>query len=366
MNNIHGVDLDPQAVELAKLNLLIDTLNKKAKLPNLTQNIHNGNSLISGTDEELKKYFGRNFHDKKPFNWKEEFPEIFKQGGFDVIIGNPPYISFYSRESSLDAYKDDLKWLADKYEFTQKYNDRRLNTVVFFIEKSIKLLKPNGYLGFIVDANFTEKPFRAIRKLIDDSRMSIKISEKINEFGGVNSDQVVVILQNNKKNEPVDIIRYDNTNKTFLYFNEKIERTLFREDTLNLNKKSNVSFDNIKTKLSDIAKISTGVQIGIGGTRTYQGKDIEKLFYSDKKSNENFYENISLRSIDFYSYSPIKVKNFINLDEELAYKINNSVKKCNIAVQKAREYKNVPKIFIRQSANSLVASLGSPGRYPIY
>jgi predicted type IV restriction endonuclease len=92
IENIHGVDLDQQAVELAKLNLLIDALEKKDKLPNLTENIRVGNSLISGSEEELKKYFGKNWRDKKPFDWDEEFSGAAKQGGFDVIIGNPPYV----------------------------------------------------------------------------------------------------------------------------------------------------------------------------------------------------------------------------------------------------------------------------------
>ena len=357
LSNVYGVDLDAQAVEIAKLNLLIDALDKREKLPNLTKNIHVGNSLISGTEKELKKYFGKNWQDKKPFNWEENFSEVFRQGGFDVIIGNPPYISFYSRESSLDSYKDDLKWLIEKFEFTQKYSDRRLNTVMFFIEKSLILLKPGGHLGFVVDANFIEKPFRAIRRLLNERGISIKISEKINEFEGVNSDQVIVILQNKKENNPIEVLRYDSMHKTFFNNSEKVERDLFNADTVNLDG-SKIILSNIKTKLEDIAHISTGVQIGIGGTRMYEGKDIEKLFYSDKQEGKNHYKNISLKSGEFFKYSPIKIKNWINLNEDLACNINRSVKKCNIAVQKAVDYKGVQKIFIRQSANAIIATLG--------
>ena len=86
------MDLDEQAVELARLNLLLNTFDAQTKLPGLENNIKNGNSLISGTDEELERFFGKNYRDKKPFNWQEEFPEVFKQGGFDCVIGNPPYV----------------------------------------------------------------------------------------------------------------------------------------------------------------------------------------------------------------------------------------------------------------------------------
>ncbi|MGQ9628647.1 MAG: Eco57I restriction-modification methylase domain-containing protein, partial [Anaerolineae bacterium] len=87
--NLYGVDLDAQAVEIAQLNLLLKALNQKGRLPEL-ENIRQGNSLISGTEEELRNYFGESWQDKRPFNWEEEFPEAMERGGFDVIVGNPP------------------------------------------------------------------------------------------------------------------------------------------------------------------------------------------------------------------------------------------------------------------------------------
>ncbi|OGF20578.1 hypothetical protein A2316_00500 [Candidatus Falkowbacteria bacterium RIFOXYB2_FULL_38_15] len=107
-NNIYGVDLDEQAVELARLNLLLNTFDSQTKLPSLGGNIKNGNSLISGTDEELEKFFGKNYRDKKPFNWEEQFPEVFKQGGFDCVIGNPPY--------GAELSKEDQNFFKDKYD----------------------------------------------------------------------------------------------------------------------------------------------------------------------------------------------------------------------------------------------------------
>ena len=94
--NIFGVDLDQQAVEFARLNLLLRGLAKRDHLPPLTNNIRRGNSLISGTEEELKAYFGDNWRDKKPFNWEQEFKDIMANGGFDVVIGNPPYVRIQS------------------------------------------------------------------------------------------------------------------------------------------------------------------------------------------------------------------------------------------------------------------------------
>ena len=77
-NNVFGVDLDRQAVEIAQLNLLLKIAEKGQRLPLLRQNIKCGNSLID--DPTIVG--------QKAFKWEEEFPEITKEGGFDVVIGN--------------------------------------------------------------------------------------------------------------------------------------------------------------------------------------------------------------------------------------------------------------------------------------
>ncbi len=141
MENIYGVDLDSQAVELAKLNLLIDALDKKEKLPDL-EHIKIGNSLISGGEKELQKYFGKNWRDKKPFNWREKFPEVFAQGGFDVIIGNPPYIKEFVNKSVFDGLHD------------SPYYQGKMDLWTLFACVSIDLLRVGGILSFIAPSNW--------------------------------------------------------------------------------------------------------------------------------------------------------------------------------------------------------------------
>ncbi|MEK7650961.1 MAG: N-6 DNA methylase [Patescibacteria group bacterium] len=142
LENIYGVDLDEQAVEIARLNLLVGALNERQKLPSLDKNIKNGNSLISGTDSELKKHFGANFRNKKPFNWEEEFPEVFKQGGFDVIIGNPPYIKEFVNKEAFNGLHD------------SPYYQGKMDIWTMFACISIDLLKDGGILSFIAPNNW--------------------------------------------------------------------------------------------------------------------------------------------------------------------------------------------------------------------
>lgn len=145
IENIYGVDLDEQAVEIARLNLLINALDERMKLPFLDRNIKNGNSLISGTDEELQKHFGKNFMDKKPFNWQEEFPEVFKQGGFDVVIGNPPYLKeLDNKELFQEIRKSNLG----------KYYQGKMDFWYFFLHRAIDLVKDGGIVAFITNSYF--------------------------------------------------------------------------------------------------------------------------------------------------------------------------------------------------------------------
>ena len=82
LDNIYGVDLNEESVEITKLSLFLKVCKTGLKLPNLDNNIKCGNSLIEDPE-----------YTDKPFNWENEFKEIFEDGGFDVLIGNPPYVT---------------------------------------------------------------------------------------------------------------------------------------------------------------------------------------------------------------------------------------------------------------------------------
>ncbi|MCX6028244.1 MAG: N-6 DNA methylase [Chloroflexi bacterium] len=146
---IYGVDKDEQAVAVARLNLLLKALHTRDRLPPL-EHIRAGDSLISGAPDELRAAFGPDWRSKRPFNWQEEFPEVFSplpglgEGaggeGFDVIIGNPPYVRQETLGEEFKAY------VAGKYTTHAGTAD----LYVYFIERAMQLLKPGGLFGFIV------------------------------------------------------------------------------------------------------------------------------------------------------------------------------------------------------------------------
>jgi type I restriction-modification system DNA methylase subunit len=157
IKNIFGVDLDMQAVEIARLNLLLRSLAKRETLPSLADNIRQGNSLISGTEQELRKYFGDNWPEKKPFNWEHEFEDIMVDGAFDVIIGNPPYVRIQTLpRDEADYYREFYQSAFGSFDI-----------YILFLEQAIKLLKPGGRLGFITSGKFLKADYgKKIQQLL--------------------------------------------------------------------------------------------------------------------------------------------------------------------------------------------------------
>jgi hypothetical protein len=163
LNNIYGVDIDRQAVEVTKLSLLLKvlegeneetiskqlTLFQERALPDLSNNIKCGNSLIgwdilkdnpSLTQEEIDRI--------NPFDWKKEFPEIFQRGGFNIIIGNPPWGALLSRE--------DEKYLQTTAHY-QVAQGKSIDTYALFMERALELLKDGGLLSYITPDTFFRK-----------------------------------------------------------------------------------------------------------------------------------------------------------------------------------------------------------------
>ncbi|OGY25471.1 MAG: hypothetical protein A2Z11_03520 [Candidatus Woykebacteria bacterium RBG_16_43_9] len=201
--NIYGVDLDEQAVEIARLNLLITALDSRMELPPLTDNIKNGNSLISGTDRELEKYFGKNYLDKKPFSWEEEFPEVFdrENPGFDVVIGNPPWVftrgeNFSETEKKyFDQYLIKLRILP--LGKGKNIQSGKLNLYSLFVIKGLELLKNGGYLGFIIPNNILRTTtFDIVRKyFLDSTRIKSIVDLGEGIFKSVTASSVILFLE---------------------------------------------------------------------------------------------------------------------------------------------------------------------------
>ena len=220
LENLYGVDLDMQAVEIARLNLLINSLDTKDTLPMLDKNIKNGNSLISGADEDLEKQFGKNWRDKKPFNWQEQFPQVFKQGGFDVIIGNPPYIKEFVNKSAFDGLHN------------SPYYQGKMDLWTMFACVSIDLLKNGGIMSFIAPNNWISNAGASIfrDKILKEGELKTFIDfgdYKVFEQAGIQT--MVYVFEKKKPSEKyeIDYLRIDDKNIA----EDKLVFNLFGEKT---------------------------------------------------------------------------------------------------------------------------------------
>ena len=151
--NLHGVDLDPKAVEISQLNLMIRAAESRHRLPTLEKNIQVGNSLISDLSV-----------DGHALTWDRAFPQVMKDGGFDAIVGNPPYVRFQTLSDADEAYFRD-HFVAAK-EARGNYD-----IYVLFVEKALELLRPGGVAGFILPNKFLNAKYgRGLRTVLAEQR----------------------------------------------------------------------------------------------------------------------------------------------------------------------------------------------------
>jgi hypothetical protein len=181
-NNIYGVDINEESVEIAKLSLWLRTAKQGRKLSNLSNNIKCGNSLID--DPAVAG--------DKAFNWQKEFPEVFANGGFDVVIGNPPYVRAENIEKAQREY-----FISKHSRYSKTFG--RFDLYIVFNELAIQLLKPNGFLSFIFPSSFFNQNYSLLQRdwfLNKVNLIEIADLSNIDVFKGVAVETAIVIVKN--------------------------------------------------------------------------------------------------------------------------------------------------------------------------
>ncbi|MFP5262404.1 MAG: Eco57I restriction-modification methylase domain-containing protein [Blastocatellia bacterium] len=206
LNNIYGVDIDAQAVEVTKLSLLLKVLEGESEetlsaqlrlfhgrsLPDLSSNIKCGNSLIEADfyeGEQAEFLDEEERHHMNAFAWEDEFEEIMGEGGFHAVIGNPPYV----RAERLERRQ--LSYFKNKYSA-----EGQADLYLLFIERALNLLRAGGYFAFItpkfllfnLDAEATR------RRMMGSS--ILRISDVGQAFKGVNTECAISVLTSKSRN----------------------------------------------------------------------------------------------------------------------------------------------------------------------
>lgn len=215
LNNIYGVDIDTNAVEVTKLSLLLKcmegetqasianqmTMFKERVLPTLDENIKSGNSLIDTDYYDHQLDFGEE-RKIKPFSWQKAFPSVFRNGGFDVVIGNPPYLKL----TATNERNEILQYYQNK--FISYSGGSSKNLFQLFLEKTIHL-KPTLFAFIIPEAILTSDSNGKIRDMILDN-YNITSLVTFNHF--VFQDATIgtiIVVGNNDKKEGTKLYKID-------------------------------------------------------------------------------------------------------------------------------------------------------------
>jgi len=205
LNNIYGVDIDHQAVEVTKLSLLLKVLEGEDEqsigkqmrmfhervLPDLSNNIKCGNSLIGPDfyDNQQMSLLGEEVYRVNAFDWNAEFAEVMKAGGFDAVIGNPPYGAIFTDEMNAYLKQKNITfgWRGESY--------------LLFVEKAIQILKKEGYFGFIIPDTFLNLGFtQSLRTyLLQNSYIGEIVLLPSNIFKGATVDTTLLFTQKANK-----------------------------------------------------------------------------------------------------------------------------------------------------------------------
>ncbi len=275
-NNLFGVDLNEESVEIAKLSLWLRTAQPNRKLNDLNGNIKCGNSLIDDVAVA----------GDKAFNWQEAFPKVFEKGGFDVIIGNPPYVNIVNILN-----KEEREFYQKHYETVKNKSD----LYSIFIEKGYSILKKDGQLGFIFPNSWLgTESFSNLRKYLIEKTT---INELVKLPNDVFADAVVTpLIMLFKKaypsnNELINLKEYINNEFKMLKNNLSYER-IKNSQTYTFSFLPEIKIKNQFLKLGDIADFSLGIKTS----------DDNRFIFNDKIDKDCF-PLLRGRNISKYYYT---------------------------------------------------------------
>lgn len=343
LNNLYGVDLNSESTEITKLALWLKTAQKDQPLQNLDKNIKCGNSLID--DETIAG--------DKAFNWNEEFKDTMASGGFDVIIGNPPYGAELDEQAKNYIYRN--------------YNsvEYQIDTYVVFIERALKLLKEGGKLSFIVPSTWLNMHyFSKLRNLIiSGTKLEQVILYRYQVFDDVTAETCIFVCSktNNKDNkvrisyinnlEKNNNIEFDNILQDYWKDNcENGFNVFYNQEKINI---INLVYGKSKV-LDDIASITVGIKPyqTNKGTPKQTKQDVENRVYdSDTQVDDLYQPYIVGTNINKYHITK-PIGKYLKYGDWLA------------EPRKSLNFKT-EKIVIRQTSDKIIAAIDYNGYYDL-
>lgn len=308
-HNLYGVDINEDAVEIARLSLWLRTAHKGRELINLGAKIKCGNSLIA--DRSVAE---------NAFVWEDEFPEVFEQGGFDVVIGNPPYVNLKLFDKQI------VNYLSSAYaNIHTGYND----ILYYFFVKGLDVLSPNGKLLFITSNYFLGNTYaQKLRTFLVPYISQIINFKNFMVFESANVHTVIIGLEK-MPSSGVSVCNSEDGNLDHIPFN--LERAKLSDTWLVADVSTAPIFDKLENDAVLLGSISTILKGATSGNReiftikkdfaienkfeidllrqSISSKDIQKyelidsgefLIYTDNSTDIKMYPNIENYLKNYY------------------------------------------------------------------
>ena len=270
-NCIFGVDKDKQAVEVARLNLLLRALHSREKLPML-ENVAHGDSL-------------------HPETFEMHFSQVLKEGGFDVIIGNPPYVR---QETLGEEFKSYARQIFETYAGTA-------DLYIYFIEQAHKLLKPDGYFGMIVSNRWMRSNYgKALREFLKRESQLVEIIDfgELPVFENAATFPAIIITRKAKSEKqsflfaPIKRLDFDTLTDEVKSLGSRLDDRALHGDnwTLTHSKEQNI-FEKMRTSsvlLGEYTqgKVYFGIKTGYNDAFLIDRPTRDRLVSQDQKSKE--------------------------------------------------------------------------------
>lgn len=285
-NNLFGVDINEESVEIAKLSLWLRTAQPNRKLNDLNSNIKCGNSLIDDVA----------IAGDKAFNWKNEFSKIFDKGGFDTVIGNPPYVT--SKEEMFD--KEVKDFFISKYK-TAAY---QIDLYILFLEKSTKLISRHGISCFIVPNSWLNNLFleNVRRYFLSNTYINEIVSMPSNIFLDANVDTIIVTFSNLCENALTRLSKFSNGKYDILSSLNQLDWLKGKDAIINVHTTKDINniFNKINQnslQLDTLSDIGRGVGVyhkRVGHTKDFIASD---PYQSSRKMDETFLPYLRGRNV---------------------------------------------------------------------
>ncbi|WP_417885571.1 Eco57I restriction-modification methylase domain-containing protein [Zunongwangia sp.] len=286
-NNIYGVDINEESVEIAKLSLWLRTAQPRRKLNDLSSNIKCGNSLI-----DAKSVAG-----DKAFKWEEEFPTVFAKDGFDVVIGNPPYLVIKGGRwiGGFQYDKNSINLIKKKFNTASQ----QINTYNLFLELALSITKKNGLISQITPNTFLANEYsQKLREYLIKNSNIYEIFNSGIVFEEASVETAIISYKKEiNKSSYVGIKLSINQVPDVVELNDIVSLTQDSKFLINTSSKTL----KILKKLNKFEKIKNVAKVWRGLTT---GND--KKYISDEKSTINHKPLITGSDIERYNLQPNK------------------------------------------------------------